>query len=196
MKSLIKLTLAATSALAVVGGAAPAFAQAEPILGQVSLFATNWCPKGWAQASGTTLPIAQYTALFSLYGTTYGGNGTTTFALPNLNDRAPIGWSSTNPIGAVIGQSSVTLTIQQMPQHNHMLLASSQAPASNSPTGASLATFPSGNNIYAAATATPDVQMNAGVIGFSGGNLPVPTQSPSLALNYCVAMQGIFPSRN
>lgn len=196
MKSLIKLTLAATSALAMLGGAAPALAQAEPILGQVSLFATNWCPKGWAQASGTTLPIAQYTALFSLYGTAYGGNGTTTFALPNLNDRAPISWSSTNPIGAVIGQSTVTLTVQQLPQHNHPMFASSASPGSNSPSGGSLGTFPSGNNIYAAATATPDVQMNVGVIGQAGGNSPVPTQSPSLAMNYCVAMQGIFPSRN
>lgn len=196
MKTLIKRTLATASVMAMLGGAAPALAQAEPILGQVSLFATDWCPKGWVQANGQILPIAQYTALFSLYGVTYGGNGVTNFALPNLNDRAPVSWSSNLPIGAAIGSSTTTLMISQLPQHTHIVLATSAAPSTNNPAGGSLATFASGTPIYAASTATPDVVMNPGVVGPTGGNTPISTQSPSLAMNYCVAMQGIFPSRN
>lgn len=196
MKSLINRTLAAASALALLGGAAPAFAQSEPILGQVSLFATNWCPRGWMQASGQILPISQYTALFSLYGVTYGGNGVNNFALPNLNDRAPVSWSTNLPLGAAVGSSSTTLTIAQLPAHTHMVLAASAAPSTNNPAGGSLATFPTGTPIYAANTATPDVVMNPSIVGPTGGNSPVSTQSPSLAMNFCVAMQGVFPSRN
>jgi len=196
MKTLTKLALAATSAFALLGGAAPAFAQAEPILGQLALFPMNWCPRGWAQASGSLLSISQNTALFSLYGTTYGGNGQTNFALPNLNDRAPISWSNTNPIGASFGSSSTTILVSQMPMHNHMVLAASTPPMTNDPAGASLATFPAGQNIYASNSSTPDVPMNAGVIAPAGGSQPVSIQSPVLAMNWCVAMQGIFPSRN
>ena len=93
MKQFKVMGLAALSSLAVLGGAASAHAQAEPILGQVSLFATNWCPRGWAQANGATIAIQSNSALFSLYGITYGGNGTTTFALPNLQNRPPDCWS-------------------------------------------------------------------------------------------------------
>ncbi|MGZ9098138.1 MAG: phage tail protein [Brevundimonas sp.] len=196
MKQFRIMVLAATSGLAIVGGASPAAAQYEPILGQVSLFATNWCPRGWTQANGAILAINQNTALFSLYGTTYGGNGVTTFALPNLNDRAPISWSNTNPLGATIGASSVTLTQAQMPVHAHSVLGASASTSTNSPAGASLGTFPVGQPIYAANTVTPDVPMHAGIVGPAGGSQPVSTQSPVLAMNWCVATQGIYPSRS
>ncbi|HEY0598667.1 phage tail protein [Brevundimonas sp.] len=192
----LKLTmLAATSGLALACAAAPATAQVEPILGQVTLFATPWCPVGWQQANGALLSIAANNALYSLYGTTYGGDGQVTFALPNLSDRAPISWSSTNPPGAQVGQSSVTLTQAQMPAHVHVVMGSSAATATNDPAGASLGTFPSGQSIYAPNTATPDVPMHAGIVGVAGGNQPVSTQSPVLAMNWCVAMEGIYPSQ-
>lgn len=195
MKQLKVMGLAAISGLAVLGSATSANAQAEPILGQVSLFATNWCPRGWAQANGATIAIQSNSALFSLYGTTYGGNGTTTFNLPNLQNRAPISWSSTNPIGVAIGNSSVTLTTSQMPAHTHVVLASSAAISTNNPAGGSLGTFPAGQTIYAANTVTPDVAMHAGIVTVAGGSQPFPTQSPVLSMNWCVAMQGIYPSR-
>lgn len=195
MKQFTVMGLAAISGLAILGAAGSASAQVEPILGQVSLFATNWCPVGWAPANGATIAIQSNSALFSLYGVTYGGNGTTTFALPNLQNRAPISWSSTNPIGAATGSSSVTLTTAQMPAHTHVVLASSATTSTNNPAGGSLGTFPSGSVIYAPNTSTPDVAMHAGIVTMAGGNQPVSTQSPVLSMNWCVAMQGIYPSR-
>lgn len=195
MKHFKVMGLAAISGLAILGAAGSASAQAEPILGQVSLFATNWCPVGWAPANGATIAIQSNSALFSLYGVTYGGNGTTNFALPNLQNRAPISWSSTNPIGAATGSASVTLTTAQMPAHTHVVLAASAATSTNNPAGASLGTFPAGGVIYAPNTATPDVAMHAGIVSIAGGNQPVSTQSPVLSMNWCVAMQGIYPSR-
>jgi microcystin-dependent protein len=195
MKQFKVMALAAISGLAILGAAGAANAQAEPVLGQVSLFATSWCPVGWAPANGATIAIQSNSALFSLYGVTYGGNGTTTFALPNLQNRAPINWSNTNPIGSATGSSTVTLTTGQMPAHTHVVLASSATISTNSPAGASLGTFPAGSVIYAPNTSTPDVAMHAGIVSMAGGNQPVSTQSPVLAMNWCVAMQGIYPSR-
>lgn len=195
MKQLKVIGLAAISGLAVLGVAPSATAQVEPILGQVSLFATNWCPVDWVPANGAIIPIQANSALFSLYGVTYGGNGTTTFGLPNLQDRAPISWSNTNPIGNAIGASTVTLTTAQMPAHTHVVLGSSSAAATNNPSGASLGTFPIGQPIYAPNTSTPDVAMHAGIVGTAGGNQPFSTQSPVLAMNWCVATRGTYPSR-
>lgn len=189
------MSLAVLSGLAVIGGAESAHAQAEPILGQVTLFATDWCPRGWQQANGALIGVQQNSALFSLYGVNYGGNGTTNFALPNLQDRAPISWSSNNPVGAAVGSASVTLTTAQMPAHTHVILGSSATISTHSPAGASLGSFPVGQTIYAANTATPDVAMHAGIVSVAGGNQPMSTQSPVLSMNWCVAMQGIYPSR-
>lgn len=187
--------MAAASGLVLLCGAAPAAAQSEPILGQISLFATDWCPEGWAQANGALLAISQNSPLFSLFGTTYGGDGRTTFALPNLQDRAPVSWSPNHPIGTQTGTSSVTLTVNQMPAHTHTVFGTTQPTGTNDPTGALLGTFPAGQTIYSPNTATPDVPMHAGIIGATGGNLPVSTQSPILAMNWCVATVGIYPSR-
>jgi microcystin-dependent protein len=189
------LGLAAATGLTLLCSPATAHAQAEPILGQTSLFATDWCPRGWMRANGTLLSIAQNSALFALYGTTYGGDGRTTFALPNLQDRAPISWSSNHRLGTMTGSSSVTLTQAQMPQHTHTVLGSSGSTSTNDPTGASLGTFPAGQAIYAPNTTTPDVPMHAGIVGNAGGSMPFSTQSPVLAMNWCVATVGIFPSR-
>jgi len=195
MKKFTVLGLAAASSVSLLCAAAPAAAQSEPILGQVTLFATNWCPQGWLQANGAVLPISQYSSLFALYGNTYGGDGVTNFALPNLSGRAPVGWSGALQIGTPAGAASTNMTVQQMPAHTHQVFGSSAATSTNSPLGGSLGTFPAGQPIYAANTATPDILMHEGVVGVSGGNQPIPTQSPVLAMNWCVAMSGIFPQR-
>ncbi|HYC75907.1 phage tail protein [Brevundimonas sp.] len=192
----VGLAAAAASGAALFCAAAPAAAQSEPILGQVSLFAMNWCPRGWEQADGELMAISQNSSLFSLYGTTYGGDGQTTFGLPDLRNRAPVSWSSSNPIGTQSGSESVTLTVNQMPTHTHTVFGTTQPTGTNDPTGALLGTFPDGQTIYAPNTATPDVPMHAGIIGYAGGNQPVPTQSPVLAMTWCVATEGIYPSRS
>ena len=198
MKHFKAMGLAAASGAALLcasAHASPAAAQADPLLGQVSLFGMNWCPRGWAPANGSLVAISHNSALYSLYGTMYGGDGRNTFALPNLQDRAPVSWSSSNPVGRASGQSSVILTVNQMPTHSHTVLGTTQPTGTNDPTGALLGTFPAGQSIYAPNTATPDVPMHAGIIGATGGNQPVSTQSPILAMTWCVAVTGIFPSR-
>lgn len=195
MKSLMTLAAATACGAALLGGAGAASAQSEPILGQVTLFATSWCPRGWLPANGATLQISSYSALFALYGTTYGGDGQTTFKLPDLSDRAPISWSSTHPLGAIDGQSTVTLTTAQMPAHTHAVVATSAPTSTNSPAGGVLGTFPAGQMIYAPNTSTPDVPMHAGIVSTAGGSQPFSVQSPVLAMNWCVAVNGVFPSR-
>lgn len=190
------LGLGAAAAL-ILGALAPtaALAQDEPILGQVTLFGTTWCPRGWAPANGQILPISQNSALFSLYGTTYGGNGTTTFGLPDLRGRAPVSYNATIPLGAPIGSGTATLTVDQMPTHNHIVLAAATGPTSNDPANGSLATFPAGAMIYASPSETPSVPMHPNVVTNTGGNQPFSTQSPILSMNWCVAMVGVYPSR-
>ncbi len=170
----------------------------EPYLGEIRLFGYNWCPNGWLQAAGQTLGISQYAALFALYGTNFGGNGTTNFQLPNLSGRAPYGQASGgmgDPFAAVYGAPTTTLTVGQMPAHSHLLVATSQGEGSNSPAGALLPTFPAAQHIYASSGAPANTPMAPTSIGISGGSQPVSIQSPALSLNWCVAIVGIFPSR-
>src|SRR6202008_3861383 len=141
----------ATTALGLalhVSGAGLASAQ-EMYLGETRLVAFHFSPVGWFQPSGQLLSIAQYTALFALIGTTYGGNGQTNFALPNLNGRAPYGNDPSGnlgqPIGAVYGSPTVTLTISNLPAHNHSLNATNAGPNGPSPAGNLLPTFPTAN---------------------------------------------------
>ncbi len=196
MKKLKLLALGATVAMGLNAVAsAPALAQAEPILGQLTLFGTDWCPRGWAKANGALLPISQNAALFSLLGTTYGGNGQTNFALPDLQGRAPVSYSANMPIGLATGSSTVTLTVNQMPAHNHLIVASSQGPSTGNPSGGSLATFPPAQPIYSSSGTTPSVPMNAQILSHTGGSQPINVQSPILAMNWCIATVGIFPSR-
>jgi microcystin-dependent protein len=169
----------------------------EMYVGEVRLFAFNWCPYGWLQAAGQLLPIQQYTPLFALIGTSYGGNGSTNFALPNLSGRAPYGQLANGqgqPLGAVYGTTQVTLTTANLPSHTHQLYASSAAETVPSPNGALLPTYPSGK-FYAASGSPASTPMAPNAIGFTGSNLPFSIQSPALSMNWCIATQGIFPSR-
>ena len=167
----------------------------EPFLAEIVLFAGNFAPRGWAFCQGQILSIAQNTALFSLLGTTYGGNGQTTFALPDLRGRVPIGTGqgpglSSFSLGQVGGAETHTLTVQELASHNHVVNASNGGASATRPSG----NFPAGGGSYA--SASDGTTMNAAMIGNAGGSQPFDLHTPYLALNYIIAVQGIFPSRN
>ena len=176
----------------------------EPFLGQIILVGFNFAPVGWHFCDGTLLPIQQNTALFSLIGTYYGGNGTTNFALPDLRSRVPVGFGQGNglspyQIGQITGVENVTLQASQMPQHSHLINADSapttpvQSPANNY-LAAGTASGRSAD-IYSASLTHP-ATLNAGAVALSGGNQPHTNIQPVLGLNYIIALQGVYPSRN
>jgi microcystin-dependent protein len=173
-------------------GVGPVSAQ-EQYIGEVRLVGFNFCPTQWIPANGQLLAISSNQALFALYGTTYGGDGVRTFGIPNLQGRAPVGASAQDPIGAVFGNSTVTLTIANLPPHRPQLFGSSAGGGTGSPAGAMLGTLP--GNDYAAAGSPADKPMSPNAIGSIGSGIPISTQSPSLSMTWCVAVQGIFPSR-
>jgi len=175
-------------------------------LGQIVQFGFQFAPVGFAYCNGALLPIQQYSALFSLLGTQYGGNGTTNFALPNLSGRAAIGqFQSAGTSNFVIGQTGGTenaqLNITNLPAHNHTTLAS---PTKGSLQGPAAGAF-IGKGIDNAGTAVPQIYVPAGSEGttvplasggVTGGNQPFAIRDPYLAINYCIATSGIYPSRN
>ena len=176
----------------------------EPFLGMIAIYGFNFAPRGWAMCNGQILPIAQNTALFSLLGTMYGGNGQTTFALPDLRSRWPnhVGQGpglSSYDQGQVGGTESSTLTVNNMPSHNHQVAIVAGAPSASKANANSLA-----NLSIDPAPTTAQVYSNAAPTGFlaptsitnTGGNQPFSILQPYLTLNYCIALEGIFPSRN
>jgi microcystin-dependent protein len=164
-----------------------------PFVAQLMLASFNYAPKGWAQANGQLLPINQNQALFSLVGTTYGGNGTTNFALPNLQGRVPVGVGNGITYGEVSGVESVTLLSTNVPPHSHSLNPSNAAATTaKQAAGDLLASL--GANVYAPATGLE--AMNAASISAAGGSQPHENRQPFLVMNWCIALQGIFPSRN
>jgi microcystin-dependent protein len=175
-----------------------------PFIGMIVAFAGNFAPRGWALCNGQTLQIAQSQALFAVIGTTYGGDGVRTFQLPNLQGRRIVHAGSTpglSPytIGQVGGAESVTLTSQQMPMHNHTVTAQGAGGTATSPSGAYPAQDGSGKPaipIYASGSPSPAVTMATGMIGQAGGSQPAPVLDPYLCVNYIIALEGTFPSRN
>src|SRR5688572_3771575 len=164
----------------------------EPFLSEIKIMSFNFPPKGWALCNGQFLPINQNQALFALLGTTYGGNGQTTFALPNLRGRVPIHMSSSHSLGEAAGSTSVTINIQQLPTHNHLVNGSTVATGgSASPNGRYLG---GGNNVYRGGA--PTTTLNPSTVSNVGGSQPHNNMEPYLVLNFCIALQGIFPSRN
>lgn len=196
MRRTLILTLAFA---ALLGFTLPAKAQVggQPYVGEILLVGFNFAPKGWAFCNGQILPIAQNTALFSLLGTTYGGNGVQTFALPDLRSRTPIG-SGQGPglspyaLGQTGGEETVTLTAEQMPAHTHNVFGSSTI-ANKATPGGNLWATQSLLQIY---SATSDSGMADGSVTPAGSGQPHDNRSPYLTLNYIIALGGIFPSRN
>lgn len=201
----LKVTLFTGVAAACVGVSAPANAQAgTQFIGQVSAFGANFCPRDWADASGQLLPISSYTALFSLYGTIYGGDGRTTFALPDLRGRRPINQGNAPGLGSYTqgsrsGTTQFTLTQVNMPSHNHTgtLAASPTTANSPSPVRNSFAATTNGTNDYI--TGNPAINnMHPGILRLNnaGNGQSVSKVSPYQAVRWCVALNGIYPSRN
>ncbi len=165
---------------------------AEPFLSELRIMSFNFAPKGWAMCNGQLLPINQNQALFSLLGTMYGGNGQTNFALPDLRGRAPVHVGGGFIQGQRGGEEAHTLTQQELPAHTHLLQASSAPANTPSPAGNVLAT--TANAIYGGPTNL--ATLVPGSVSNVGGNQAHENRQPYLALTFCIALQGIFPSQN
>ncbi len=166
----------------------------EPFIGQIIMFAGNFAPRGYAFCNGQVLSIAQNTALCSLLGTTYGGNGQTTFALPDLRGRVPVQFGqgpglSSYDLGQAAGVESVALTTNQLPAHSHAVNASTRSDVAANPQN----NVPASGGSY---DTTTNTTMNTGMIGAAGGNQAHENRQPYLAVNFCIALEGIFPSRD
>jgi microcystin-dependent protein len=191
----------------------------EGTIGEIRMFAGTFAPRNWAFCAGQLMSISQNTALFSILGTTYGGNGQTTFALPDLRSRVPVGTGQgpglTNiTLGEVSGTETVTLLTTQMPAHTHTATATVTGTVTpkalddtglgDTPGGQFPAISTAGSKIYTNATQTPDATMGSSpisatatvTIGISGNSQPVPIRNPYLGMNYIICLFGIFPSRN
>lgn len=166
---------------------------AEPFLSEIRIMSFNFPPKGWAFCNGQFLPINQNQALFSLLGTTYGGNGQTTFALPNLQGRVPIHEGSGHTLGEAAGSSAVTITQQTMPQHLHFLMGTSNNTNNVLDPGGNFYARV-GSSVYGEPTSLQTCRPNS--VTNTGGSQAHTNLMPYLVLNFCIALQGIFPSQN
>jgi microcystin-dependent protein len=163
----------------------------DPFIGEIRPFAFGITPSGWLPCEGQVLSIAQNQALFALLGTTYGGNGQTTFCLPDLRGRTPIGVSATHPQGQAGGEASHTLQISELPGHTHMVMASNDPPSAPSPVDGVWATR--NENAY---SKNADGNMSAAAIATAGSSQAHNNLQPYLPVNFCIAIQGLWPPRN
>jgi microcystin-dependent protein len=166
-----------------------------PFLGQLQLFAFGYAPKGWAMCAGQTLAINQNQALFSLLGITFGGDGRTTFQLPDLRGRAAIAFSSAYVMGQSGGQETHTLTIAEVPSHVHTFSGTSNAASVSTAAGNVLAKTAGSLTVYSAAAPT-QTSLNPASVTSVGSSQAHENRAPYLAMTWCIALQGIFPSRN
>ena len=166
---------------------------AEPFLSEIRLVSFNFAPKGWALCSGQVLPINQNQALFALLGTTYGGDGRVTFALPNLQGRVPIHFGNGHTLGERGGEQAHTLSMAEMPTHTHVAQASSAAGTQNIPANNMMLSQRAAEIYRAPSNLAP---MMTGTTTNNGGSQAHTNMQPFLTLNFCIALQGIFPSVN
>ena len=178
----------------------------DPFIGQIKMFGGNFAPRGFTFCNGQLLPIAQNTALFSILGTTYGGDGRTTFGMPDLQGRGPMHRGqgpglSNRPLGAKSGQQDVALAETSLPSHTHQLMAvpataTTPAPASNTGLANTAAGGRGGGGTTPYAAAANLVAMEGSSLGNQGENAAHSNVQPRLGINYIIALQGVFPSRN
>lgn len=164
-----------------------------PYLSEIRIMSFNFAPKGWAMCNGQFLPINQNQALFSLLGTMYGGNGQTTFALPDMRGRVPLHVGNGFTEGQAGGDEFHTVNISEMPQHNHVAQAQPQNATTGTPTAnliAGVPTFAYRNSL------TNLIALHPSMVTNTGGSQPHENRMPGLVLNFCIALQGVFPSRN
>ncbi len=166
----------------------------EPFLAEVKIFGFNFAPRGWAKCDGQILPINQNQSLYSLLGTTYGGDGRTSFGLPDLRGRTPIHKSSSHPLGQKGGEEMHSLNVTEMPAHGHTMPALNVAGEDSETEEQLPATGES--NAYRPASGLTPVAMGADTIGNAGGGQGHNNMQPLTVLNFCIALQGLFPSRN
>jgi len=198
--ALKSLTHTAAAAVVAVAAFAPTSAKAQQAIcmGQVMAFGGNFCPRSWANADGQLLPISQNSALFSIFGTMYGGDGRTTFGLPDLRNRSIVhvgngpGIGSTGSQGAKSGTTSFTLLQSQMPSHNHGVQAALDPPDNQNATGDLLGR----SQIFKNESGSTRTTMAADMILNSGANQAVIKRSPMQVIRYCVALEGVYCSRN
>jgi microcystin-dependent protein len=162
-----------------------------PYVGEIRMFAGNYAPEGWALCNGQVMSISQNEVLYTLIGTTFGGDGVSTFALPDLQGRIPIHSTTAYPLGAKGGTETVTLIANELPQHTHVPQASTQTGIQASPSNAIWATNVA--KTYTEANGNP-VTMNLQTVSLEGGNQPHDNMMPSLTISFIIALQGIFPS--
>ena len=172
---------------------------ADPFVGEIRIFAGNFAPRSWAFCAGQLLPISQNTALFSLLGVTYGGDGKVNFALPDLQGRAPMFWGqgpglTSRQIGQTGGVTDVTLTVNQIASHAHPMMATAGVASGRDPTNNPLARSRNGNAYQSAAT-TGVVGMAAQAVGMNGSSGPHNNMQPYLGLTFIIALEGIYPQR-
>jgi microcystin-dependent protein len=173
---------------------------AQPYIGEIRMFAGNFNPAGWEFCDGQLIPISENESLFQLIGTTYGGDGESTFALPNLQSRFPIHFGTgasgiAHPLAEMIGTESVTLSVQQIPSHTHPLRASVDAGGQTNPAGLVLGAL-SPVSIYVPNATPPNLAMNPSSVTQVGGSQPHENMQPFLCISYIISMFGIFPQPN
>ena len=172
----------------------------DPFVAEIRIFPFNFAPKGWAFCDGQILPLSQNTALFSLLGTTYGGDGKSNFALPNMQGNAPMHPGqgpglSLHDLGETGGSGTVSLLESEIPSHSHALMASSTNSSKPNPAGNALARISGGATPYIAPAGAPLVNFSDNALAPAGGDQPHNNMQPYLTLNFCIALQGVYPPR-
>ena len=167
---------------------------AQPYVGEIRIFAGNFAPAGWMFCEGQLLPISENETLFNLIGTTYGGDGQSTFALPDMRGRLPIHFGNGFTLAETGGVEQVTLTVSQIPAHTHSVLATNDLASLANPSGAFLGTAATSNKIYT--TANPTIAMAPNLVSSTGGSQPHTNFQPYLCMDFIISLFGIFPSQN